>query len=211
MASAGGVVTQPSKATANGTTVPLRARCRFHPGTLSLLGIAAQAAALIALQVRPGHTPVARWGRRRVGRLGIADASVVKSYGSRLPTRHEHAREIAGVVGYRDFSAAEVELRAWLEARLWAMPERPGVSFDRATAWLVERRVLLPGATVLARLVTSAREATTERSLLSLGGRMSPDQTVGLEMLLVVEAAGLPVEVFEAAGGHIDLVAGDRR
>jgi hypothetical protein len=119
--------------------------------------------------------------------LGIADASVVKSYGSRLPTRHEHAREIAGVVGYRDFSAAEVELRAWLEARLWATPERPGVSFDRTTAWLVERRVLLPGATVLARLVTSAREATTERLLLSLGGRMSPDQTVGLEMLLVVE------------------------
>ena len=30
------------------------------------------------------------------GQLGIADASVVKSYGSRLPTRHEHAREIAG-------------------------------------------------------------------------------------------------------------------
>ena len=91
------------------------------------------------------------------GQLGIADASVVKSYGSRLPTRHEHAREIAGVVGYRDFSAAEVELRAWLEARLWAMPERAGVSFDRATAWLVERRVLLPGATVLARLVTLNR------------------------------------------------------
>jgi len=96
------------------------------------------------------------------GQLGIADASVVKSYGSRLPTRHEHAREIAGVVGYRDFSAAEVELRAWLEARLWATPERPGVSFDRATAWLVERRVLLPGATVLVRLVPSAREATTD-------------------------------------------------
>ena len=52
---------------------------------------------------------------------------------------------------------------------------------------MVERRVLLPGATVLARLVTSAREATTERLLLSLGGRMSTDQTVGLEMLLVVE------------------------
>lgn len=66
-------------------------------------------------------------GEFLAGQLGIADASVVKVYGSRLPTRHEHAREIAGVVGYRDFSAAEVELRAWLEARLWATPERPGV------------------------------------------------------------------------------------
>ncbi len=92
--------------------------------------------------------------------LGIADPSRVKGYGSRLPTKHEHAREIRDAVGYRDFSEAEVELRAWLEARLWATPERPGVMFDRATAWLVERRVLLPGASVLARLVTSAREAT---------------------------------------------------
>ena len=56
--------------------------------------------------------------RREREDVGLADASVVKSSGSRLPTRHEHAREIAGVVGYRDFSAAKVELWAWLEARL---------------------------------------------------------------------------------------------
>jgi len=111
--------------------------------------------------------------------LGIADPSRVKGYGSRLPTRHEHAREIREAVGYLDFSGAEVELRAWLEARLWATPERPGVTFDRATAWLVERRVLLPGASVLARLVTSAREATVVRLLDGMGGRMSPAQAKG--------------------------------
>ncbi len=97
--------------------------------------------------------------------LGIADPSRVTGYGSRLPTKHEHAREIRDALGYRDFSEAEVELRAWLEARLWATPERPGVTFDRATAWLVERRVLLPGASVLARLVTSARRRPSSGSL----------------------------------------------
>lgn len=87
---------------------------------------------------------------------GITDPSRVKGYWARLPTKHEHAREIREAVGYRDFSEAEVGLRVWLETRLWAASERPGVTFDRATAWLVERRVLLPGASVLARLVTSA-------------------------------------------------------
>ncbi len=111
----------------------------------------------------------------------------MKGYGSRLPTKHEHAREIRDAVGYRDFSEAEVELRAWLEARLWATPERPGVTFDRATAWLVERRVLLRGASVLARLVTSAREAIVVRLLDGMGGRMSPAQAKGLEELLVVD------------------------
>ncbi|MEO5680763.1 MAG: DUF4158 domain-containing protein, partial [Acidimicrobiales bacterium] len=119
--------------------------------------------------------------------LGVADPSTVKGYGARLPTKHEHGREIREAVGYRDFSEAEVELRAWLEARLWATPERPGVTFDRATAWLVERRVLLPGASVLARLVTSAREATVIRLLDGLGGRVSPEQVRSLEELLVVD------------------------
>lgn len=34
--------------------------------------------------------------------LGIADPSKVKGYGARLPTKHEHAREIRGAVPQRD-------------------------------------------------------------------------------------------------------------
>ena len=40
--------------------------------------------------------------------LGIADPSRVKGYGARLPTKHQHAREIREAVGYQDFSDAEV-------------------------------------------------------------------------------------------------------
>lgn len=81
--------------------------------------------------------------------LGGVDLSCIKGYAARLPTQQEHAREIREVCGYRDFAEAEEELRAWLGARVWSTSEGPSVTFDRATAWLVEHEVLLPGASVL--------------------------------------------------------------
>lgn len=120
--------------------------------------------------------------------LGVADLSCVKGYAARLPTQHEHAREIREVCGYRDFADADEELRAWLAARVWSTSEGPSVTFDRATAWLVEHKVLLPGASVLARAVTSVREASAARLWQALAARASRAGTAGLERMLEVEA-----------------------
>ena len=81
-------------------------------------------------------------------------------YAKREQTHREHAGEIQREYGYREFSeaSAQTELMAWLDARAWATAERPSVLFDLATARLIDAKVLLPGASVLARLVASARD-----------------------------------------------------
>lgn len=126
--------------------------------------------------------------------LGIADPSCVKQCASRLPTQHEHAREIRQVYGYQDFGDPQVqaELRTWLAARAWTSAERPSVLFDRATAWLLEHKVLPPGATVLARLVARERDQAASRLWQALSGLAArePGLPGRLEGLLVLEPPG---------------------
>ncbi|MEU3991737.1 Tn3 family transposase [Streptomyces platensis] len=78
-------------------------------------------------------------------------------YGARRQNRYEHAWEIRDAYGYREFPAAEDEVRAFLAARVWASLEGPRALFDRAVVWLVDNWVLLPGITTLTRLVAEVR------------------------------------------------------
>ncbi|GAA4340254.1 hypothetical protein GCM10023086_75680 [Streptomyces venetus] len=54
-------------------------------------------------------------------------------------------------------------LAGWLDARAWTTGDGPKELFDAAAGWLREGRVLLPGASRLARLVGSVREAANQR------------------------------------------------
>jgi hypothetical protein len=78
------------------------------------------------------------------------------------------------------------ELRGWLDARAWATAERPSVLFDLATARLIEAKVLLPGATVLARAVASARDRAAARLHRTLAEAVTDEQRDRLEELLEV-------------------------
>lgn len=79
--------------------------------------------------------------------------------------RWDHQGEIRSRFGYREFSEPGVQLGLlrWLYARAWVAAERPSVLFDLATARLVEAKVLLPGASVLARMVARVRERVARR------------------------------------------------
>jgi hypothetical protein len=85
---------------------------------------------------------------------------VLKLYAAREGTNRLLAGEIERVYSHRDFADLHVkrELRAWLEARTRLASERLTVLFGLATARLLKAKVLLPGPTVLARLIASSRD-----------------------------------------------------
>ncbi|MDQ6674424.1 MAG: DUF4158 domain-containing protein [Chloroflexota bacterium] len=77
--------------------------------------------------------------------LKIDDLSTVNAYGEREKTTYEHAWEIRRAYGYREFVEADADLRDFLVARAWTTTDGPQALFDRATSWLIEHKVLLPG------------------------------------------------------------------
>ncbi|MGH9123882.1 MAG: Tn3 family transposase [Acidimicrobiales bacterium] len=122
--------------------------------------------------------------------LAVADPSCVKRYTERRATRFEHAEEIKAAHGLRDFAAVEAEFTAWVEARAWTTGDGPKAIFDDAVAWLVERAVLLPGVTTLARPVAQVRDEATKRLWDTLYRLLTARQHTALERLLEVADGG---------------------
>ncbi|MGH9011390.1 MAG: Tn3 family transposase [Acidimicrobiia bacterium] len=122
--------------------------------------------------------------------LGVADPSCGKRYTQRRTTRFEHAVEIAGVYGYRNFAEAEKELAGWVTDQSWTTGDGPKALFDGAVRWLRERRVLLPGRSTLERLVGHVRDETTQRLYDELAGKLTREQAATLEGWLRVPDGG---------------------
>ena len=120
--------------------------------------------------------------------LAVVDPSCVKSYAKRDKTRLEHQWDIAHEFGFSDLGERQVELVGWLSDRAWTTGDGPRAMFDGAVVWLRERRVLLPGVTVLARLVARVRDDTMQRLWDVLAGLVTPAQSDGLIGLLEVPA-----------------------
>ena len=107
-------------------------------------------------------------------------------YAERDKTPLEHWWEIRDALGYRDFPSAEQATREFLEARAWTRPERPSQLFDQVVAWLRTEKILLPGVSVLARLVSQVRTDMSERLYSLLAGRVSTELGQRLDKLLTV-------------------------
>ncbi|WP_426938368.1 DUF4158 domain-containing protein [Pseudarthrobacter sp. S3] len=125
--------------------------------------------------------------------LGIVGGSVLGSYAERSKTPYEHRWEIAQAYGYRRLSApgTAAEFRSFLTARAWTLAERPTQLFDQGVAWIRAERVLLPGVSVLARLVAEVRGEAGDRLHSVLAGRVSAELGRGLDGLRAVPADSL--------------------
>jgi hypothetical protein len=89
--------------------------------------------------------------------------SLWPAYSERSQRRHK--KKIRELYGFEDFHQSQklFFLLRHLYARAWLTAERRLVLFDAATAWLVQHKVLLPGATVLERLVARVVDRANKR------------------------------------------------
>ena len=90
--------------------------------------------------------------------------------------------------GYRDFTDQPEHFRVvrWLYTRVWLSAERPTVLFDLTTARLVEQKILLPGVTILERLIARVRDRAAARLWRMLAHAPTPEQHAHLEQLLTI-------------------------
>jgi TnpA family transposase len=119
--------------------------------------------------------------------LAITDPTCLARY-RQGKTHWEHAAQICTAYGYRIFTdqPGHFQFLRWLYARTWVGTERPSVLFDRATAWLVGQKILLPGVTVLARQIAQVRERANRWMWKLLTQTVTLEQQTRLDVLLSV-------------------------
>ena len=121
----------------------------------------------------------------RAEQLHISDWSDLPQYGQSR-ARFDNRPQICERYMYKDFSepGEQWSLMRWLYARAWHSADKPVVLFDLATLRLFERKVLLPGVTVLERLVARIADQASERLWERMARRLDKDQASSLLELL---------------------------
>ncbi|MGW2749071.1 DUF4158 domain-containing protein [Streptomyces sp. NPDC001450] len=130
--------------------------------------------------------------------LGLNPAEFA-GYG-RKEARWDHQEQIREGYGYTKFEFDQwFALVRWLYQRAWIGSERPTLLFDLATKRLADKKVVLPGVTVLERLVSGSRELRGR-----IGSRaIRPRPLAGRRRQRPLGAMGLvgaAVEEFEGRG-----------
>lgn len=122
-----------------------------------------------------------------VKQLGGEASDGINTY-SASRQRLQHAAEIRVHFGYVEITEHQVGFRLtrWLYALCWTGTDRPSTLFERATAWLVTHKVLLPGCSTLERYVARLRSRVEEKLWRALGKSIGAAQQARLEKLLIV-------------------------
>ncbi len=120
--------------------------------------------------------------------LALTNVDSLGNYMNRRATRLAHRADIQSHYGYQDFNTPpwRFRLSRFLYSRAWISNERPSLMFDMGTAWLIQHKVLLPGATTLQRLIIEIRERASNQLWRRLALLPTPKQKAALDTLVVV-------------------------
>lgn len=157
-------------------------------GAHNRLGFAVQLSAVRLMGVFPSETdaiPPRVFGAL-TDQLGDDPASSLETYWAGRQ-RWRHVALIKDRYGFRDFGDAPFErfcLTRWLYALCQAGDERPGLLMDRAVAWLMAERVLLPGFSTLERFCARIRARVRERRWTRMAQAFDDQQAASLVELL---------------------------
>jgi Domain of unknown function (DUF4158) len=138
-----------------------RAFVAEHRGDHNRLGVAVQLGSVRLLGAfldDPTEAPASAV-RFAADQLSIAvSADLMTTYGA-SEGRWRHGSRIRERYGYRAFTDFGIAFRLnrFLYALCWTGTDRPSALFDRAVAWLLSAKVLLPGLSVLERAVARVR------------------------------------------------------
>ncbi|WP_137136512.1 Tn3 family transposase [Rhizobium sp. FKY42] len=162
----------------------------FHRGDHNRLGVAVQLGSVRMLGVfleRPEDVPLSAQ-RYTARQLSIAEPEGLIAEYARSDGRWRHAPRIRQHYGYLTYTDHGVAFRLnrFLYALCWTGSDRPSDLFERAVAWLLEAKVLLPGKSVLERAVARVRARATNRLHKLLIGAITPEQRIRLDSLVAV-------------------------
>lgn len=120
--------------------------------------------------------------------LLISDASCINLYLEK-ESRLDHTADIREKYNYRNFTDQPEHFRLvrWLYERVWLDTDRPSVLFDLTTEHLVSRKILLPAASTLSRLIASVRNRATTHFHRLIVETIPLEQREMLEGLLGIE------------------------
>ena len=171
-----------------------RAFVAEHRGDHNRLGVAIQLGSLRflgALLEDPAMVPASVVGFA-ADQLSITGSAELMTVYAKSGGRWRHGPRIRERYGYRAFADYGIAFRLnrFLYALCWTGADRPSALFDRAVAWLLEAKVLLPGISVLERAVARVRTRANSHLHRLLIEAMTPEQRVSLDELVAVPDGG---------------------
>jgi TnpA family transposase len=171
-----------------------RAFVAEHRGDHNRLGVAVQLGSVRLLGAfldDPTEAPASAV-RFAADQLSIAvSADLMTTYGA-SEGRWRHGSRIRERYGYRAFTDSGIAFRLnrFLYALCWTGTDRPSALFDRAVAWLLSAKVLLPGLSVLERAVARVRSRASAHLHRRLSEGVTPEERERLDGLVAVPEGG---------------------